>query len=88
MLDKITKTIFLQLFSLLFILKSLLNGQNREFKKNSNCNMRKTPSKMHMHDMVTIDAIVLEIVGGGGGGGLLQPPLPRIVKLFLIPKIE
>ena len=33
--------------------------------------MRKTPRKMHMHDMVTIDTIVLEIVGGG-----LNPPPP------------
>ena len=34
--------------------------------------MRKRPSKMHMHDMVTIDMIVLEIVGGGA----LNPPPP------------
>ena len=26
--------------------------------------MRQTPEQMHMHDMVTIDAIVFEIVGG------------------------
>ena len=29
--------------------------------------MRKTPSKMHMHDMMKIDTIVLEIVEGGWG---------------------
>ena len=27
--------------------------------------MPKTPSKMHMYDMVKIDIIVFEIVGGG-----------------------
>ena len=32
------------------------------FKKNSNCNMPKTSSEMHMHDMV----MVFEIMGGGG----------------------
>ena len=35
--------------------------------------MRETPSKIHMHDMVTIDTIVFEIVGGGD---LLKPPPP------------
>ena len=39
----------------------------RMFEKNSNWNMRQTPGQMHMHDMVTIDTIVFEIVGGGGG---------------------
>ena len=43
-----------------------------------NWNMRETPSKMHMHDMVTIDTTFLEIVGGGGGrwggGELLDHP--------------
>ena len=34
--------------------------------------MRKIPSKMHMHDMVTIDTIVLEIVGGAFNS--LPPP--------------
>ena len=29
--------------------------------------MLKTPSKMHMYDMVKIDTIVFEIVGGGVG---------------------
>ena len=52
---------------MLFILKSLSNGQNREFLKNCNWNMRKTPSKMHMNDMVPIDTTVFEIVGVGGG---------------------
>ena len=33
----------------------------------------KTPSKMHLHDMVTIDTTVLEIIGCRGGG-LLDPP--------------
>ena len=28
--------------------------------------MRQTPGPMHMHDMVTIDTIVFEIVGGEG----------------------
>ena len=28
--------------------------------------MPKTPGKIHMYDMVKIDAIVFEIVGGGG----------------------
>ena len=41
--------------------------------------MRKTPVKMHIHDMVTIDTKVSEIVGGQrsgrrGVGGLLRPP--------------
>ena len=57
--------LFLQLFSLLFILKSLQNGQNREFLKNSDWIMPKTPGKIHMYDIVTIDTIVFEIVGGG-----------------------
>ena len=35
--------------------------------------MRKTPSKMHMHDMVRIDFMVFEIVVGEGR---LNPP-PR-----------
>ena len=29
--------------------------------------MPKTPSKMHMYDMMKIDTIVFEIVEGGGG---------------------
>ena len=29
--------------------------------------MPRTPSKMHIYDMVKIDTIVFEIVGGGGG---------------------
>ena len=75
-LNKITKILFLQLFSPLFILKRLQNGQNREFLKNSNWNMPKTPGKMHMYDMVKIDTIVFEIVGGGGGGFKAPPPPP------------
>ena len=35
--------------------------------------MTKTPSKMHMYDMVKIDTKVFEIVKGGG---LLKPPSP------------
>ena len=31
--------------------------------------MRKTPVKMHIHDMVTIDTKVSEIVGGQRSGG-------------------
>ena len=31
--------------------------------------MPKTPSEMHMYDMVKIDTKVFEIVWGGGGGG-------------------
>ena len=38
-----------------------------EFWKPSNWNVRQTPGQIHMHDMVTIDTIVFEIVGGGGG---------------------
>ena len=34
--------------------------------------MPKTPSKMHMYDMVKIDTIDFEIVGGGGV--LSKPP--------------
>ena len=35
--------------------------------------MPKTPSKMHIYDMVKIDAIVFEIVGGGGGAYTVPP---------------
>ena len=73
-LNKMTIILFLQLFSLLFILKSLYNGQNREFLKNSNCNMPKTLGKIHMYDMVKIDTIVFEIVEGGGAFN--PPPRP------------
>ena len=45
-----------------FIIIIIINGQNREFLKNSNWNMPKTPGKMHMYDMVKIDTIVFEIV--------------------------
>ena len=34
--------------------------------------MPKTPSEMHMYDMVKIDKIVFEIVGGGEG--VFKPP--------------
>ena len=73
-----SKNNILQLFSLLFILKSLYNGQNCEFLKHSNWNMPETPSKMHMYDMVKIEIIVFEIVGGGGGA--FKAPPPRIVS--------
>ena len=39
--------------------------------------MPKTPGKMHMYDMVKIDAIVFEIVGGGGWAFNLPPPPDR-----------
>ena len=51
-------------------------------KKNSNWNMLKTPSKMHMYKMVKIDKTVFQIVGGGGV--LLKPP-PRIVSYLKYP---
>ena len=38
--------------------------------------MRKTLSKMHLHDIVKIDNIVFEIVAGGGGGQLKPHPPP------------
>ena len=50
---------------------------------NSNWNMPKTPSKMHMYDMVKIDTIVIKILGAGGG--FLKPPPDR--KLSEIPRI-
>ena len=62
-LDKMT--IFLHLNSLLLILKSLQNDQDKEFLKNSNWNMRLTPGQMRMHDMVTTDTMDFEIVGEG-----------------------
>ena len=37
--------------------------------------MRKTHSTMHMHDILTIDTIVFEIVKKGRGGLLKPPPL-------------
>ena len=40
--------------------------------------MPKTPSKIHMHDMVKIDTTVFEILRGGGGA--FKAPLPRIVS--------
>ena len=40
--------------------------------------MPKTPGKMYMYDMVTIDTIVFEIVGGGGAFN--PPPPPRDVS--------
>ena len=46
--------------------------------------MPKTPSKMHMYDMMKIDTIVFEIVEGGGGG--LKPP--RIVSCLKHPGSE
>ena len=45
--------------------------------------MPKTPSKMHMYDMVKIDTIVFEIVGGGGGA--FKALLPRIVSCLKHP---
>ena len=40
--------------------------------------MPKTPSKMHIYDMVKIDAIVFEIVGGGIK--VTPPPIVRCLK--------
>ena len=46
--------------------------------------MRQTPGQMHMHDMVTINTIVLEIVWGGGGvdriANFLKYPVSDRVK--------
>ena len=45
--------------------------------------MPKTPSKMHMYDMVKIDTIDFEIVGGGV---CFQSPLPsRIISCLKYP---
>ena len=44
--------------------------------------MRQRPGQMHMHDMVTIDTIVFEIVGGGL---LKPPPPPRFVNFLKYP---
>ena len=66
--------LLLLLFSLLFILKWLLNGQNREFLQNSNWIMPKTPGKIHMYDMVKIDKIVFENIGGGAFKAPPPPP--------------
>ena len=38
---------------------------SKSFFLNSNWNMHKTPSKMHMYDIVNIDTIVFEIAGEG-----------------------
>ena len=48
-----------------FSFEIAVNFQNRKFLKNSNWNMRQTPSKMRMNDMVMIDTTVCEIVGRG-----------------------
>ena len=42
--------------------------------------MHQTPSKMHMHDLVTIDTIDFKI--DGRGAGFKAPPPPRIVKFL------
>ena len=50
--------------------------------------MRKTPSKMHMHDMVTIDRIVFEIVGGWEAfehPTQTPPPPPRVINFLKCP---
>ena len=46
--------------------------------------MRKTPGKMHMHDMVTIDTILFGDPRGGEGGAF-KPPPPRIVNFLKYP---
>ena len=79
------KKVFLQLLSQLFILKLLKNGQNRKFFKSTKWNMRETPSIMQMHDIVTIDTKVFEIVGGGL---LKHPPPPPNRKVSQILRIE
>ena len=65
-LNKVSKKNVLQVFSLLFILKSLEMVKIKRFFLNSNWKVPKTPSKMHMYDLVKIDQIVFAIVGGGG----------------------
>ena len=40
--------------------------------------MHKTPTRMHMHDIVKIDTMVFQIVGGRGAFD--TPPPPRIVN--------
>ena len=55
------------------------------FLKNPNWNVPKTPSKMHMYDMVKIDTIVFEIVGGGGSP---PPPPPRVVSYLKYPRSD
>ena len=40
-------------------------SKSQIFENNFNRNMCQTPGQMHMHNMVTIDTIVFEIVGGG-----------------------
>ena len=42
--------------------------------------MLKTPSKIHMYDMVMIDTIVFEIVWGGGCF-CSPPPLPGLLAV-------
>ena len=72
-LKKITKILFLQLFSLLFYFEIAVKWSKSRIFENSNWNLPKTPSKMHMYDMLKIDTIVFEIVGGGGGGAFKAP---------------
>ena len=67
-----------------FYFEIALKWSNREFLKDSNWNMRETPSAMHMHDMVTIDTTVLEIVGVGG----IKAPPPRIVNFLKHPRSD
>ena len=45
--------------------------------------MPKTPSKMHMYEMVKIDTIVFEIVRGGGWAFKAPPPLDRLQSIEL-----
>ena len=56
-----------------FYFEIAVKWSKSQFLKNSNWNMPKTPSNMHMHDMVKIDTIVFEIVGGGGGAFKAAP---------------
>ena len=51
------------------------------FKKNSNGNVPKTPSEIHMYDMVKIETIVFEIVGRGA----FKAPPPWIVSCLKYP---
>ena len=59
--------------------------KNREFLKNYNWNIRRTPHKTHMHDMVTTDRIVFEIVGGGGGEGIVHTF--QVIRIDYIPSV-
>ena len=56
-----------------FYFEITINWSKSRILKNHQLEHAKTPSKMHMYDMVKIDAIVFEIVGGGLLKTLLPP---------------